>query len=156
MKKNLLLTLLLAMFMVSCQDNAISGFDEPTPAISRSTAPTPDETNVSRYTVRIRNLNPNFTPYIHWEVTDTQYVSLDVNATNVDGWVYYNSDFVGYFEVAPGTYILEAVAENLGHIAVECEFNAENGGEIFLELEEVFGGWQSSSKWKEPIYIPFK
>ena len=155
MKKNLFLTLLLAMFMVSCSDNVMNDFEETTTRISRSTEATAEANNVSRYTVRVRNLNPNMGIYVHWEVTDPQYMPIDgIVCDNTEGMVTFSDDLVGYFDVAPGKYVLEAVAENLGHIAVECEFNAENGGEILLELEEAVNGWQTWAKWTDPVFIP--
>lgn len=155
MKKNLFLTLLLAMIMVSCQNNVMNDFEETTRGISRSAEVTAEVNNVSRYTVRVRNLNPNMgMVYVHWDVMDTQYMPIDGTMNNSEGFVYYGKDFVGSFDVVPGKYILEAVAENLGHIAVECEFEAVKGGEIVLELEAVIGGSQPTSKWTDPVFIP--
>ena len=162
MKKSLFLALLLAMFMVSCQEDVMTDLEDFTPRISRcadnndslteSVIESTTDTTKSRYTVRIKNsyYHPQLMwVAVRWEVFNTDYSKADVQIVSDNGLAYYNHYFEGYFDAKPGEYIVTASTESIGQYDVDFEIKAQNGGEINFELINGVG----EPAWAEPTFF---
>lgn len=169
MKSKLYLILLVGLLTVGCQDSVLNDIEDWNESqMSRSiemsdnlSSPANDSGSLntpvkkSKYTVTIRNsyYYPQFVmAAVHWEVLDMKYQPIpEVTMVNYSGLAYYDRTFEGYFEIEPGEYIIEAVAENLGHVEADCEIEAKNGGEIFFELVNDY----QNAVWETPIFHSF-
>lgn len=163
MKIKLYLILLVGLLTVGCQDSVMDDFEQAVVPISRSIGSNDAngtvDTKVSnkhKYTVTIRN-EYDSTPLTmiaaHWEVCDRnfQYIT-GLEMVNEFSTIIVGNEMVGYFYAEPGEYVVTAVAENIGHVEVDCEIEAKNGGEIYFTL---VNGIYPSAKWETPVFRSF-
>lgn len=87
-----------------------------------------------------------------FDICNTNYQELhEFVIENKFGVLNYGEEYIAYVDLPPGKYIGEAVAESVGGIEGDCEFENIKGGTITFEFT---GSTLDKLDWSTAVFEP--
>lgn len=104
-------------------------------------------------TIKIKNLSSYMTmTAFRFDICNTNYQELhEFVIENKFGVLNYGEEYIAYVDLPPGKYIGEAVAESVGGIEGDCEFENIKGGTITFEFT---GSTLDKLDWSTAVFEP--